>query len=638
MNILITFPDQSVKSFNGGISPLEIAETISKKLAQNLIVAEVNGKLVDPNFRLNEDSTIFLHTFSSTQGKDVFWHSSAHLMALAVKELYPEVKVTIGPSIENGFYYDFDKEEAFTDDDLLAIEHRMMELAKQNHSYQRQVISRLEGLKLFTTQNEKYKIELIEAIPENETITLYTLKDFIDLCRGPHLPNTCLIKAVKLLKTSGAYWRGDEKNKMLKRIYGISFPTVRELNDYLCMLEEAKKRDHRKLGKELDLYSISDEVGAGLILWHPKGALIRHLIESFWKEQHLQAGYNLVYTPHIGKDELWNTSGHSGFYSDSMYKPIEVDDQHFYIKPMNCPFHISIYQSSKRSYRELPIKYAELGTVYRYERSGTLHGLMRVRGFTQDDAHIFCTKEQMPDEVEKTINFSITMLKNFGFTDFQIFLSTKPEKFVGEQKDWDDATLSLKTALEKMQLPYEVDEGGGAFYGPKIDIKIKDALNRAWQCSTIQFDFNMSTRFNIEYTGSDNQPHRPYMIHRALLGSVERFFGTLIEHFSGNFPLWLSPVQAIILTISDLSTEYAERIYQQFSAKGIRLELDVRNEKISYKIREAEMAKIPFILIVGEKENNTNSLSVRRHTKGDLGSHSIESVLEMIKEECKNNL
>ncbi len=633
--INITFPDNTVKEFNPGICASEIAEGISHNLALRVIAAEFNGVLIDANHPINEDGMLLLHTFDTEKGKEVYWHSTSHLMAQAVKELFPKVKVAIGPAIEQGFYYDFDRDEAFSDEELELIEKKMYELAKLELTYTRTEVSREEAIKRFEDENEIYKVEILKEIPEGQTISMYSQGTFTDLCRGPHICNTGKLKAFKLLKTSGAYWRGDEKNKMLKRIYGISFPSKKELTEYLTNLEEAKKRDHRKIGKDLDLFSISEEVGAGLVLWHPNGAMMRHLIETYWKEQHIKNSYQLVYTPHIGKSDLWVTSGHLGFYNDSMYSPIQVDEQDYYVKPMNCPFHISIYKSQKRSYRELPIKYAELGTVYRYERSGVLHGLMRVRGFTQDDAHIICTNEQLMSEVERTVEFSINMLKDFGFKDFQIYLSTKPEKSVGDQEDWDKATESLKNALEKMELKYDIDEGGGAFYGPKIDIKIKDALNRAWQCSTIQFDFNLPTRFNMEYIGPDNQAHRPYMVHRALLGSIERFFGTLIEYYGGNFPTWICPVQTMIVTISENYEHYARRIQKRFLSHGIRAELDVRSEKIGYKIREAEMKKIPFIIVIGEKEEDTNTLSVRRHTKGDLGTHDIDKVLEMIKKDIE---
>jgi len=630
MQVNIEFPDKQQKKYEKGITPHLIAKSISNRLAEQVITAEIDGKLYDLDHHIDSDASIVLHTFDSPQGREVFWHSTSHLMAQAVKELFPDVKVTIGPAIESGFYYDFDREESFTEEELAQIEEKMLELAKQNLKFTRTELSKNDALEYFSRQKEIFKYEIISDIPEGEVCSLYTQGSFTDFCRGPHLYSTAQIKAIKLTKTSGAYWRGDEKNKMLKRIYGISYPSKKELDVYLAKQEEAKKRDHRRLGKDLDLYSVSEEVGAGLILWHPKGATIRHIIETYWKDRHIEAGYDLVYTPHIGKSDLWWRSGHLGFYNESMYSPMQIDEQDYILKPMNCPFHINIYKSTKRSYRELPVKYAELGTVYRYERSGTLHGLMRVRGFTQDDAHIFCTPEQLLEEVEKIIEFSISMLHAFGFYDFQIYLATKPEKSVGDVADWDKAIESLKLALEKMNLSYEIDEGGGAFYGPKIDIKIKDALDRLWQCSTIQFDFNMSTRFDIEYIGADNQPHRPFMIHRALMGSVERFFGTLIEFYGGNFPVWLAPTQAIILTVSEVSTDYAQQVYTAMKKQKVRVEIDTKSEKIGYKIREAEMAKIPYIIIIGEKEVNSGTVSVRRHTQGDKGSLSVEEAISAI--------
>ena len=636
MNIKITFPDNSIKEYPQQISPLQIAESISHGLAKSIVSAKVNDKLVDLDHQILDDARVELIKFESDIGKEIYWHSTAHLMAQAVQQLYPDVKVTIGPAIENGFYYDFDKEVPFTDDDLIKIEERMRELSKQNLQYSRREVSKQEAIKLFKEMKEDYKIELLDEIPDEEIITIYSQGDFVDLCRGPHLPDTGKIKAIKLLKTSGAYWRGDENNKMLQRIYGISFPSKKELKKYLHNLEEAKKRDHRKIGKELDLYSVSDEIGAGLVLWHPNGAMMRSIIEQYWKEQHFKAGYGLVNSPHIGKGELWKTSGHLDFYEENMYSPIDIDEQQYYLKPMNCPFHIKIYNSKRRSYRELPLRWAEMGTVYRYEKSGALHGLMRVRGFTQDDAHIICTPEQLHDEVYDVLVFSLDMLKAFGFKDFLIYLSTMPEKAVGEKKDWEKAQLSLKDALEKYGIAYEVDEGGGAFYGPKIDIKIKDALNRAWQCSTIQFDFNLPTRFDMTYIGADNNSHRPFMIHRALLGSLERFFGTLIEYHAGNFPLWLCPVQVKVIPISEKYEDYSKEVNKQLLNSDIRSEVDYNNEKIGFKIREAETHKIPYMFIVGEKENDSRSVSVRRHTKGDLGSFGIEDIIDKLKKEIKD--
>jgi len=638
MNINITFPDKSVKEYPLNISPLEIAESISSGLVRQVITAKINDKLVDLNNKIMEDASIELYKFDSKEGQEIYWHSTAHLLAQAVKELFPDIKVAIGPAIENGFYYDFDKEIPFTDDDLVKIEEKMKELSKQNLEYERKEISREYAIKIFSEIKEDYKVELLEEIPEGETISLYSQENFTDLCRGPHLPHTGKIKAIKLLKTSGAYWRGDEKNKMLQRIYGISFPSNKELKKYLHDLEEAKKRDHRKIGKELDLYSISDDIGAGLVLWHPNGGMMRSIIEDFWKEQHFKNGYQIVYSPHIGKSELWETSGHLEFFTENMYQPIAVDEQEYYLKPMNCPFHIKIYNSQKRSYRELPLRWAEMGTVYRYEKSGALHGLMRVRGFTQDDAHIICTPQQLDEEIEKVLIFSLEMLKAFGFKDFQIKLSTMPEKAVGKKEDWDKATESLRKALEKYEIKYRLDEGAGAFYGPKIDIDIKDALNRAWQCSTIQFDFNLPTRFNMTYIGADNNPHPPFMIHRALLGSIERFFGTLIEYHAGNFPLWLCPIQVKVIPISEHYEEYAEKVNNQLKENGIRSEVDHKNEKIGYKIREAEIQKIPYMFIVGEKEKDSQTVSVRRHLKGDLGSFKLDEIISKIQEEISEKI
>ncbi len=635
MNIKIKFPDGSVKEHPKDISPLEIAESISHGLAKQTVVAEINGNLVDLDFKIEVDSEIKLYKFDSKEGQEVYWHSSAHLLAQAVKELFPRIKVAIGPAIENGFYYDFDKEIPFTDKDLEKIEQKMKELSKENAVYKRQELSKAEAIKLFSDMKENYKVELLKEIPEGDIISAYTQGNFTDLCRGPHILDTGKIKAIKLLKTSGAYWRGDSKNKMLQRIYGVSFPSKKDLKTFLYNLEEAKKRDHRKIGKELDLYSFSDEVGPGLVLWHPKGAMMRSIVEDYWKKRHFADGYDIVQTPHIGKAELWIKSGHLEFYEESMYSPIEVDDMKYYLKPMNCPFHIAIYQNQRKSYRELPIKYAEMGTVYRYENSGSLHGLMRVRGFTQDDAHIICTPDQLDNEVEKVIEFSLDILKAFGFKDFEIYLSTMPEKAVGEKADWDKATASLQKALEKLEIEYDVDEGGGAFYGPKIDIKIKDALNRSWQCSTIQFDFNLPTRFNMEYIGEDNQPHRPFMVHRALLGSMERFFGTLIEYHAGNFPIWLCPTQVKVLPISDNYIDYAKKVNVKLKEYGIRSEVDFKNEKIGYKIREAEMQKIPYMFIVGQKEMESDSVSVRRHGEGDLGSKMIGEIVKEIQQEIE---
>ena len=633
MKIDITLPDGSVRSYSEPVSAYDVAKEISPRLADAAVCAQVDERLVDISHQILASCQLVIHTFKSEEGKEVYWHSTSHLMAQAVKQLYPEVKVTIGPAIEQGFYYDFDRDEPFTDEELSAIETRMQELIKADLPYSRKELSKEQAINIFRDMGEDYKLEILSEIPDGDIISTYQQGDFIDLCRGPHLPSTGKVKAVKLLKTSGAYWRGDEKNKMLKRIYGISFPSAKELAEYLNFLEEAKKRDHRKLGKDLDLFSMNDEVGPGLVLWHPNGALIRHLIEAFWKDEHYRRGYQLVYTPHIGRAQLWKTSGHLDFYADSMYAPIVVDEQDYYLKPMNCPFHIHVFNANHRSYRELPIRLAELGTVYRYERSGVLHGLMRVRGFTQDDAHIICTPDQLDGEVERLLQFSLDWLKSFGFADIIIYLSTMPDKKVGEEGDWDRATESLRLAIEKFGIEYKVDKGGGAFYGPKIDVKIKDAIGREWQCTTIQFDFNLPSRFDMNYIGADNAPHRPFVIHRAIMGSVERFFGTLLEYHSGNLPLWLCPVQVIILPITDAQIDYANSLKDKFLEAGLRVQVDFRSEKIGYKIRDAELKKIPFMAVVGKKEEENGTVSLRRHTSGDLGVLDLEAAIERIKSE-----
>jgi threonyl-tRNA synthetase len=631
--IKIIYPDGSEHVCAKGITPAKIAEEINDNNSQRALCAEVNGKLIDMKQPINEDATIVFRTFDDEAGREVYWHSTSHLMAQAVKQLFPDVKVAIGPAIDNGFYYDFERDEAFSDEDLAKIEERMMQLAGEKLPYERREVSRSEAIAHFQQLGEIYKVEILQELPEGETVSFYTQGDFTDLCRGPHLVHTGKVRAVKLLRTSGAYWRGDEKNKMLKRIYGISFPNPKDLKKHLAMIEEAKKRDHRKLGRELDLFSINEEIGPGLILWHPNGAMIRCIIEDYWRKKHFEAGYKLVYTPHIGKAQLWKTSGHLGFYREGMFDSMIVEDQEYYLKPMNCPFHIEIYKSRIRSYRELPIKYAELGTVYRYERSGVLHGLMRVRGFTQDDAHIICRPDQLVEEVEKLLTFSLDMLRTFGFTEFMVFVATRPPDAIGDIDDWNKATDSLKSALEKNNLEYKVDEGGGAFYGPKIDIHVKDALNRKWQLTTIQFDFNESARFEMEYIGTDNQPHRPYMIHRALLGSIERFFGILIEHHAGNFPTWLCPVQAMLIPISENFERYAQRVLKRLREAGVRAEIDVRGDKIGAKIREAELQKIPFMFIVGQKEEDSHSVSVRRHGAGDLGMFPIDEAIRMVRDD-----
>lgn len=563
---------------------------------------------------------------------DTLRHSTAHIMAQAVKELYPDAKITIGPSIKDGFYYDFDRDKPFTTEDLNSIEKKMEEIIKADALFERIEVSKEEARKIF--KDEAYKIELINEI-EDEKVSIYKQGSFVDLCRGPHLSSTGRVKAFKLLSVAGSYWRGNEKNKMLQRIYGTSFPTKKELEEHLHKLEEAKKRDHRKLGKELDLFSVDDEVGAGLINWHPKGALVRYIIENFWREEHYKNGYQIVYSPHIAKTDLWRTSGHIDFYKDNMYSPIDVEGFSYIVKPMNCPFHIKIYKSRLKSYRELPIRWAELGTVYRYERSGVLHGLLRVRGFTQDDAHIFCRPDQLSSEIERVLNFTLYMLRSFGFNEFDVYLSTMPEEYVGSLPNWEKATDALKGALDKAGLKFEIDPGAGVFYGPKIDVKIKDSLDRTWQCSTIQVDFNLPERFDVAYIGEDGSQHRPIMIHRALLGSLERFFGCLIEHYAGAFPVWLSPVQAKVMTITDRQNDYAGEIIKNLLESGIRGEGDLRNEKIGFKIREAQIEKIPYMLIVGNKEVESKTVSIRKRGGTDMGTMEVGKFIETIKEEIK---
>ncbi|MCX7974726.1 MAG: threonine--tRNA ligase [Candidatus Aminicenantes bacterium] len=555
-------------------------------------------------------------------------HSAAHLLAQAVVNLYPGTKYGIGPAVENGFYYDFYREESFTPEDLEKIEAKMHELAEAALPIEKIVLKKEEALELFQHLGQDLKVELIKekAGPE---VTCYRQGNFIDFCLGPHVPNTSWLKHFKLLTVSGAYWKGDEKGPQLQRIYGTVFFTAEELTNYLHLLEEAKKRDHRRLGIDLDLFSFHEDLGGGLVLWHPKGATIRRIIEDFWRQEHLRDGYEFLYTPHIAKLDVWRKSGHTEFY-DAMYPPIRSEGVEYQLKPMNCPFHIMVYQSRQRSYRDLPLRLAELGTVYRFERSGVLHGLLRVRGFTQDDAHIFCRADQLEDEILRVINLASRLLKAFGFDRYEIFLSTRPEKFVGHIEDWAKATEALKQALERAQLPYSIDEGEGVFYGPKIDIKIKDALQRSWQCTTIQLDFNLAERFDLNYAGEDGLLHRPFLIHRALLGSMERFFGILIEHYNGNFPLWLAPIQIIILPIAERHHDYALKLEKEFKEKGLRCRADLSREKIGHKIREAELQKIPLMLIIGDKEIANQSVSLRIHGIGDKGEMVIADFLDKV--------
>ena len=563
-------------------------------------------------------------------------HSCAHLMAQAVQELFPGTQVTIGPVIEDGFFYDFSRKEAFIPEDLEKIEKRMKELAAADTPIVRSEISREEAIKKFGDMGETFKVEIIEGIDPNEPISLYTQGEWGDLCGGPHVESTKKIKAFKLLHTSSAYWRGDERNPVLQRIYGTAWNTEKELRLYLKRLEEAKKRDHRKLGKELDLFSVSDDIGPGLILWHPKGARIRHLMEEFWKKEHFKHGYEMVISPHAAKIDLWKTSGHTEFYKDNMFSNMDIEGREYVMKPMNCPFHIQIYKTKLRSYRDLPVRFGELGTVYRYERSGVLHGLLRVRGFTQDDAHLFCRPSQIEEEITKVLDLIVFILQSFGFHEYKIYLSTRPEKYVGSDEGWESATKALETALNNKKLDFEVDPGEGVFYGPKIDIKIKDSLNRYWQVSTVQVDFNLPEKFDISYIEEDGQRHQPIMLHRALMGSLERFFGCLIEHYAGAFPLWLAPVQVILLPITDNHANYADKIAQQLEESGVRVEKDLRNEKIGFKIREAQLQKIPYMIVLGDKEVESSTLGVRRRRSKETRTLDLKTFLDEVNEAVKN--
>jgi threonyl-tRNA synthetase len=560
-------------------------------------------------------------------------HSASHVMAEAILSLFPDAKFAIGPAIEDGFYYDFDLPRPLTPEDLPVIEKKMGEIVKADLPFKHREIPKKEAQKLFALQ--PYKLELIEEITDDK-VGVYEQGNFVDLCRGPHVNSTGEIKAFKLMSIAGAYWRGDEHNAMLQRIYGVAFDSQPELDSYLARLEEAKKRDHRKLGKELDLFIIPEEIGGGLVIYTPKGGRIRTTIEDFWRQEHFANGYEILYTPHIGLSKLWETSGHLGFYKENMYSPMTIDEQEYYLKPMNCPFHILAYKSKVRSYRELPLRWAELGTVYRYERSGVLSGLMRVRGFTQDDAHIFCTPEQMNSEISEVLRFSLYMLNTFGFRKYKVYLSTRPADAIGSEQMWKDAEDALRRVISENKLDYEVDEGGGAFYGPKIDIKIEDALGRLWQATTIQFDFNLPERFNMVYVGADGKEHRPYMIHRALLGSWERFFGLLIEHYAGAFPLWLSPVQVKIIPVSDRHLEHAHKVMAVLKSRGVRVEVDDRSERMNLKIRQAQLEKIPYMVIVGDKEAADNSVSVRRRSGEQLPAQPLAGFLETLTAEIAN--
>jgi len=630
---VITLPDGSQRRFDAPVSVADVAADIGPGLARAALAGRVDGRLVDTSQVIDTDAQLAIVTARDEDGLEIIRHSTAHLLAQAVKSLYPEAQVTIGPVIEDGFYYDFAFERPFTPEDLEAIESKMAELAAAELEVQREVMSRDQAVEYFRSIGEIYKAEIIASIPEGDEIGVYGQGDFKDLCRGPHVPNTGHLKAFKLTKVAGAYWRGNSDNEMLQRIYGTAWADRKALKAYLKRLEEAEKRDHRRIGQELDLFSVQEGAGGGLVFWHPRGARIRRVMEDYWRDRHIEGGYELLYTPHIALETLWHTSGHTDFYRESMYAPMVEDEQLYQLRPMNCPFHVLIYKDKLRSYRELPIRWGELGTVYRHEMSGALHGLMRVRGFTQDDAHIFCREEQIADEVLGVLDLTLSMLEDFGFERFVINLSTRPEKAVGSEEIWDKATAALKSALESKGLDYVLDEGGGAFYGPKIDVKIEDAIGRQWQCSTIQLDFNLPERFEMEYVAADGERHRPIMIHRALLGSLERFFGVLIEHFAGRFPPWLAPVQAVILNITDRQAEYAGQIVESLKNQGFRAEADLRNEKIGYKIREHTLHRVPYLLVVGDRELESGTVAVRSRSGEDLGSMALEGFVERLAKE-----
>lgn len=631
--ISITLPDNSSRELQDGATVYDLAASIGAGLAKAALAGNINGQLVDLASQMADGDHVAIITEKSPEALDIIRHSASHLMAQAVKELFPQAKVTIGPSIETGFYYDFDVDKPFTPEDLERIEAKMLVLAAADQKIERHEYSAAEAISMFEAMGEPYKTELINDLGV-EHVSVYSQGTFADLCRGPHLPSTSKIKAFKLLSVAGAYWRGSEKNRMLQRIYGTAFVDKKELEAYLSRLEEAKRRDHRKIGKELDLFSFSDEVGAGFPIWHPKGAILRTVLEDFERKEHLKRDYDIVVGPQILKSELWQRSGHYENYRENMYFT-EVDEQSYGIKPMNCLSHMMIYKSQLRSYRDLPLRYFELGTVHRHERAGVLHGLMRVRCFTQDDAHILCTPEQLDAEIKGVIAFVNDVMTIFGF-EYEMELSTRPEKSIGSDSDWEQATEALLSALKDSGRPYEINEGDGAFYGPKIDIKLRDCLDRRWQCATIQCDFTLPERFDLTYVASDGERKRPIMVHRVILGSIERFIGVLIEHFAGSFPLWVSPVQAIVVTVTDNQIPFAQDVYRQLRNAGIRVERDIRNEKLSFKIREAQLQKIPYMLVIGDKEVESGTVTPRYRDGKNLAAMKPEEFIEFVTQECKN--
>ena len=642
--IKITLPDGSIKEFEKGTTPMAVAKSISEGLARNVISAKFNKTTVETVTPLETDGSLILYTWNDKEGKTAFWHSTSHIVAQAIEELYPGVKLTIGPAIDNGFYYDIELPDgSISDKDFPTIEKRAIEIARGKHNYKLRDVSKADALQFYKDQGNEYKVELIENL-EDGTITFCDHDTFTDLCRGGHIPNTGIVKAIKILSVAGAYWRGDEKNPQLTRIYGISFPKQKELTEYLELLEEAKRRDHRKLGKELELFTFSQKVGQGLPLWLPKGAALRERLEQFLKKAQKKAGYEMVITPHIGQKELYVTSGHYEKYGADSFQPIHTpkEDEEFLLKPMNCPHHCEIYNAKPFSYRELPKRFAEFGTVYRYEQSGELHGLTRVRGFTQDDAHIFCTPNQLDEEFKNVIDLSLYVLGSLGFDNFTAQVSVrdleKPEKYIGSVENWEKAEQAIINAAEEKGLDYVIESGEAAFYGPKLDFMVKDALGRQWQLGTIQVDYNLPERFDLTYKGSDNELHRPVMIHRAPFGSMERFIALLLEHTGGNFPLWLTPEQVIILPVSENHEKYAKKVLKSLENNEIRALIDGRNETIGKKIREAEMSKIPFMLIVGESDELANTISVRKHGGEDLGAISVTMFTDLVNKEINSTL
>jgi threonyl-tRNA synthetase len=633
--IHIELPDGSKKEFPRDITPARVAEAIGPRLRKDAITAEIDGVAADLDTAIHQDSKIKIHTLSSPLGKEVYRHTAAHIMAQAIMRLFPETKLTIGPAVEDGFYYDLDSKHRFTEADFEPIEKEIQKIIKENLPIVRSVVSKNEALKLFA--DNPFKTEILREI-KDERVTLYSQDKFTDLCRGPHLQSTGRVGLIKLMKVAGAYWRGSEKNPMLQRIYAGAFESEKELKAFLEKQAEAEKRDHRKLGKELDLFSIQESIGPGLILWHPNGAALRSVVEDFWRTEHLKRGYKLVYSPHIANAELWRISGHLENFAENMYSPIDVDGTDFIIKPMNCPFHILMYKSQMRSYRDLPFRWAELGTVYRYEKSGVLHGMLRVRGFTQDDAHIFLREDQLEAELKEVIDLVFFMMKTFGFEEFRVMLSTRPEKFMGEPAAWDKATEALRKSLEFHKVKHEIDIGGGAFYGPKIDVKLVDALGREWQGPTIQVDFQEPKRFGMSYIGSDGGEHEPVMIHRAVLGSMERFVGTLIEHYAGKFPLWLAPVQVEVISVGEPQNEAVLAIKDKLVKEGIRASADITGNTLSYKIREAQMKKTPYMFVVGERETSENAVNVRRRDGQNLGSLKMDAALVLVKKEIDDKV